>query len=220
MFRRAMESLRHMVTDGVRIAIESMNEKLAQDSRYVSYRLHVIENTWRDITYADSLGAHRVIESATMAQAREYMPKAWIREYLNLAKQLESIAAPLVDMIQAELERIAEFERRDNAEKLEKWLSGESSYAPSMSETVCRVIGDTVETSRGARVPLNDALRVVKLAKHCRDNGETFARDVFTTGIYRGISIDTHGNVTIGCHEISWRAISECVARFKPEWQP
>lgn len=180
-----------------------------------------LENVVRDIMRADSLGARRgrsgVLQTATFTDAEKIMGKKWADSYFALAAQLDDIAAPIqarIAELRPELERQ---EREENAEKLESWLSGQSAYAPRMSRIYCRVVGDEVQTSAGARVPLSDALRVVEIAKRCRMTGEAFARDTFATGVHKGIRVDGKGNVTIGCHELPWVAIAECVARFAPE---
>lgn len=187
------------------------------DRRYIWQ----LENVVRDIMRADSLGARRgrsgVLQTATFTDAESIMGKRWADSYFALAAQLDDIAAPVharIAELRPELERQ---EREENAEKLESWLSGQSAYAPRMSRIYCRVVGDEVQTSAGARVPLSDALRVVEIAKRCRATGEAFARDTFATGVHKGIRVDGKGNVNIGCHALPWDSIAECVARFAPE---
>lgn len=187
------------------------------DRRY----LWQLENLVSDIMRADSLGARRgrsgVLQTATFTDAEKIMGKKWADSYFALAAQLDDIAAPVharIAELRPELERQ---EREENAERLESWLSGQSAHAPRLSRIYCRVVGDEVQTSAGARVPLSDALRVVEIAKRCRATGEAFARDTFATGVHKGIRVDGQGNVNIGCHALPWDSIAECVARFAPE---
>lgn len=217
-YDRAFGALQHAVAQELPELPEKVARIIAEGDTFhkgAMRRLETLESDWRR---RDTIGAYRVPETATMTDARKVMGKAWYETYRALALQLDAaIIEHVTPVVEREREKHAAFERLENAEKLAKWLACENVPAPRMSEVECRVIGETVETSHGARVPLADALRVVKLAKACRDKGETFRKDTFATGPYKGVTVDAQGNVTIGCHHLTWRAISECVARFKPE---
>lgn len=212
-YERALFTLTQTILDNPALFVlesESAREILWRVERHVDH-----------IFRADSLGALRgrdgVLQTATFSDAERVMGKKWADNYFATAQQLRKIAAPH-EARARELRPIVEsLDMAENAEKLEKWLSGESSYAPRFGRIVCRVVNDEVQTSAGARVPLRDALRVVDIAKQCRANGQGMARDTFATGNYRGIRVDESGNVTIGCHSLPWVTLVECVARFAPE---
>ena len=219
-YNKSLGALSYFVQHGAQDAIALMHEKRAETAG-ARHRFFILENTISDIYRADSIGAGRgdgVAGSATWAHACKIMPKAFCAAYKALAARLATIAAPLHALQEQERATLDEVERAEKAEQLAAWLAlAPGARAPSLTEVVCRVVDDTVETNKGARVPLVDALRVVDLAKRCRAKGETFRKDTFATGYYKGISVDAEGNVTIGCHRLTWRAISECVALFKPE---
>lgn len=79
----------------------------------------------------------------------------------------------------------------------ELWIQGgtNSTTCFSRNEVFCRIIGDEVQTSRGARVPLSEALTLVKkITKGQKVKG-------FKIGHYTVNSIDKE-NLFIGCHII------------------
>lgn len=179
-----------------------------------------MERDLRGLGYADSLGANRgdgIGASVTWQDAKTLMGVKWAQEYRAEVAKLESLYAPIQARIAELRAEVDALDSVENAEKLEVWLSGQSPNAPRLNRIYCRVIGDEVQTSAGARVPLEDALRVVELAKRCRANGESMARDTIATGSYKGIRISATGDVRIGCHDLPWASIAECVARFRPE---
>ena len=63
--------------------------------------------------------------------------------------------------------------------------------------------GATVETSRGANVPWNEALKLYTFARRVQGKGEPWTPppDV-KCGPYRLTAIDESGNVRIGCHDL------------------
>ena len=120
---------------------------------------------------------------------------------------------PEIDAARAQLDasRLAA-----NAEKIEAWKTGASVNLPHGLPVMCRVIeGDTVQTSMGARVPLDQALRLAGLAKACREKGAGMDLRGVTVGQYQGTRIDAHGALTVGCHHIPWDSIFDAVVRFE-----
>lgn len=91
---------------------------------------------------------------------------------------------------------------RVNAEKIEKWRNGESVHLPHNVPTMARIKGDFVETSKGARVPLDHAVRLVGIAQRiAARGGENFTQgNGPMVGHFRVNSIGSDMRVTIGCH--------------------
>lgn len=170
-----------------------------------------LENCQRDIRGIDEMGARN--GSATFTHAVKLMGVKWAKECTALALQIVAIADSLQPEIDAAL---AEYDRAEavrNAESIAAWIAG-GREAPG-GDTICRVIGDTVETSRGARVPLADALRLVDLARACREAGRPMDLRGKKIGAYHAESISAQGDLKIGCHHIKWEAIADCVARYE-----
>lgn len=78
------------------------------------------------------------------------------------------------------------------------------------SNTMMRVEGDEVVTSRGARFPLEHAKRAWPLLKRIRATGEAWVRG--EKGIHLGhFTIDrvaADGTVTAGCHTLRWSEVA------------
>lgn len=81
-----------------------------------------------------------------------------------------------------------------------------NSYMYSMDhmETRLRVVGDKVETSRGAEVPLDHAKRVLKLIRKIQASGVGYVKNGHTehVGEFAIDRIDPDGTVKAGCHTI------------------
>jgi hypothetical protein len=107
----------------------------------------------------------------------------------------------------------------EKAELIEKWLNGEGDYIYGVERVFCRVIEDeqTLETSKGARVPLDGAKAIARMAKICRESGQEVKKPDSSIGPYKGLHIDANGTIRIQCHVIEWDSIAQAVARFAPD---
>jgi hypothetical protein len=67
-----------------------------------------------------------------------------------------------------------------------------------------------LQTSRGARVPLDHAVKAFRVIKRLRDKGQTYERNGHTIhlGHFALDSIDNAGNVRAGCHTVEWEEIA------------
>lgn len=201
--------------------IDGARENMAQDTRDDRYPVtrnwFRLESAVRDITYIDGMGAARGLgigSTATFTHAAKLMGKKWAAECTALALEIVAYADSFAEEIKTARAEYDAAEQARHAEGTAKWLSGESDYCPGRA-TLCRVRADVVETSHGARVPLAQALQFVELARACRESGKPMDLKGRAIGPYRGNSIDAKGNMTIGCHHITWEAIADCVARYE-----
>lgn len=111
----------------------------------------------------------------------------------------------------------AEERRRLNAldldEKIAAWREGKNPFLPWSLPVMLRMKDkNTVETSKGARVPLTDAEKAYRFAQ--RYVGMSYqSAESFAVGVYRLNRIDADGTVHIGCHTIS----PEEINRFAKE---
>lgn len=110
----------------------------------------------------------------------------------------------------------ADRERR-NARALADWLSGQrvSSSILYTHDALLRIVGDTVETSRGARFPVSHAVRGLALVRAVMARGEEWRTNGHTChlGHYRVDCITADGTVYAGCHVVPWSSIE----RIAPE---
>lgn len=99
-----------------------------------------------------------------------------------------------------------------NGDRTKLWLMGEDVYLshsimPDMP-TYLRIKGDEVQTSRGARVPVEDAKRVIPLIRRIAQKGKNAEFDTATecAGLRVGhFTVDTiyaNGDIQAGCHFI------------------
>ena len=91
------------------------------------------------------------------------------------------------------------------AAKIAAWRAGEHVAIPRQLSPMVRIVGDTLETSHGARVPLNHAARLVKIAKRIAEKGgEHFAPGTGPqVGHFRVTSIAADFATIIGCHSFT-----------------
>ena len=180
---------------------------------------YILENAQRDIARLDSMGAAKGLglgSTATFTDAARLMGKTWAKECTALAQAVVAFAESLQPRIDKARAAFDAAQRLENAERIAEWLAGGRVAYPHGLPVACRVIGgDTVETSRGARVPLVDALRMAGLAKACRDAGRGMDLRGVAVGQYAGTRIDSTGTLVIGCHSIPWESIADAMARHE-----
>ena len=98
------------------------------------------------------------------------------------------------------------------AEELPKWRRGEGylRFIPAGAPTYLRIVGNEVESSTFARVPLSHVKKLLPLV-HAIAHGDTipFVSNGRTlkVGHFKLNSIDAQGTVKIGCHTILYREV-------------
>lgn len=111
------------------------------------------------------------------------------------------------DKVRKAQEKIRKAERvKQQAEDLAKWRAGEDmrSY---FEVTALRIKGDEIETSRGAKIPLEHAIRAYPLLKRLH-NGE--AHDLSSHSIKLGhysVNRVEKNDLIVGCHRIPFSEI-------------
>lgn len=111
---------------------------------------------------------------------------------------------------------IAEW-REQVENKLEEWTrGGDLSYSEFYGlPTRLRIKDSKLETSLGAEVPLEHAIKCYRILKKLRQRHETYQHNGHTIhlGHFRLDSLDENGTVRAGCHEVAWEEI-ERVAKI------
>jgi hypothetical protein len=107
---------------------------------------------------------------------------------------------------------------KQEAESLAKWRIGELRYSSFYNSPIAlRLTKDKteVETSRGARIPVDHALRVLQVVRRVVERGEAFVTNGHSVhaGPYKIDRIDVDGTLKAGCHTISLAEIE----RLAPE---
>jgi hypothetical protein len=102
---------------------------------------------------------------------------------------------------QKALEKIRKAEKiAEQAEALIKWRAGENVYH-NFEVAALRVYGDEIQTSRGARIPLAEAVRAWPLLQKIASSGETVRPSDMRLGYYQVSSISSEALI-VGCHNI------------------
>lgn len=101
-----------------------------------------------------------------------------------------------VRTIQAACDEWRATQAQREAAVLADWLQG-GARRPQLPHPVCRVMGDVVETTLGATVPLDHAQRLARLARRALREGQTC--EGVRVGHFTVSRID-HGGALIGCH--------------------
>lgn len=125
---------------------------------------------------------------------------------------------------QRERERMAAL-RVEQAPLFAEWLAGNGWRVPSAYNAdengnayVRRYREgerDELQTSQGASVPWEHALKAFRFIKLCRERGEAFHTNGRTVrvGHYRVDSIDAQGNMRAGCHSFAWEHMAALAER-------
>ena len=108
--------------------------------------------------------------------------------------------------------------RKADAECFEAWKNGSGRYCPwsyatdANGSTYLRIKDGEVQTSRGAEVPLDHAKRVFRFVKACKEQGQEWHRNgsQVRIGHFNLDKVTPEGNITAGCHFITWERIAEC----------
>ncbi len=133
--------------------------------------------------------------------------KAQIAERAERHKASQALASQREQARQAERHRI---EMLDFAEKSALWRDGNPNVRlPWGADTLLRIKGDEVETSRGARVPVSHAKRGLAFVRRVVASGQEYVRNGHTLnlGHYAIDRIETDGTLHAGCHVIKFAEI-------------
>jgi len=106
--------------------------------------------------------------------------------------------------------RKEEAKRRQEAlERVQLWVDGQIDRCPGYGPIRLRIVGEELQTSHGARVPLAHAVKAFRFIKRLHDKGQVYERNGHTVhlGQFALDAVDEHGNVTAGCHNVAWEEI-------------
>jgi hypothetical protein len=79
-----------------------------------------------------------------------------------------------------------------------------------------RVSGDQIETSQGARIPVEHAPRIWTLVQACRSSGRAYEKNGHTeyAGPYAIEGVSAEGELTAGCHKIAFAEIERLAVQL------
>jgi hypothetical protein len=141
----------------------------------------------------------------------EYNDEMTARDYVyELAKARDAKR----ELKRAEAEKLA---RIKATERLPMWEQGETVPTEGfhLLETALRLKGDTIETSRGARIPSADAIKLwpLLLRSHKTNKAIDCGLRSIQLGSYRFNSFDGH-TLVVGCHTITWPQLEKMAIKL------
>ena len=161
--------------------------------------------------YSESQASYLVRNAETLAEwFKVRMPKVELGDLVARAEEIRKQEAARLKRLEAKL-------LKENAEKIEAWRNDPAMYFPNIridrvylrrvrdlpdGDGKCSGL-DNVQTSKGAVIPWDDALKLFRFAlarrkKGWRRNGETFA-----VGPYQLDAVNKSG-IVAGCHRIGF----------------
>jgi len=95
-------------------------------------------------------------------------------------------------------------------ELITKWRASEYHGCLYDIPVMLRIVGDEVQTSRGARFPVPHAKRALAFVRKVRESGQAYVRNGRTIhlGPYALDRIKPDGTVKAGCHVVFWEEIN------------
>ena len=168
--------------------------------------LEIYKNTGEVLSYCDAL------KMPAPAFTCDIQAEADARAYVAQAAAARAAKKQLRD---AEKNRIAALEA---VERLELWKIGENvnTNGFQFSDTLLRIKGDQIETTRGAKIPVSDALKIYPLLSRAKNTGKTIEAGLhqINLGAYRFNSFDGD-TLIVGCHSIAWAQIEKMAQELK-----
>ncbi|MGL5935289.1 MAG: hypothetical protein ACRCZI_06660 [Cetobacterium sp.] len=135
--------------------------------------------------------------------------KAWTDEVKKRTKyQAEKAEAQHLRAVQLRVQREAR-EAAEDVENIARWLEGSAATFGFHLPVYLRLKpsdSGIVETSRGAEIPTDHALRLWKRVQEAKQGGRTYQRNGRTeyAGVFAVESIDAQGTLIAGCHTIRY----------------
>lgn len=101
--------------------------------------------------------------------------------------------------------------KAEMSEKVAQWREGKKVWISSYPETLLRLIDDgkTVETSKGAYFPVEQARLAIRFVQSVMESGKAWQRngERFELGNYQLDAVSTVGTVRAGCHIVKFDEI-------------
>ena len=208
---------------GVKYLVEQIQDKMDRCSRarenakwllrdcagYIS-RLH----SWGKLHNEHPTYKFSDVEKAAVVRAHEMKAKLAKRDRERMLAQHRKTEREITD-----LKDLCGGDVNAYWRKFGKIPSGFSTYS-HLKDTLCRVVKDEVVTSRGAKVPISHAIRLLRIVKKYRDSGKQYIAHPshpIHCGYYTLDSVNHNGDIKIGCHTIKWDEVDILGRQLLPE---
>lgn len=187
---------------------------------YVARIAEQCERAARSRKYAEMIMEQARIVATEANQCAEFFGWRWRLPLPELsAESLAAIRERLARQTKAQKAKEAARRRREEkalAAAVLEWRTGKSDSIPwgYSGETLLRVKGDTVQTSRGAEVPAAHARRLWPIIERVVRTGQPYQRNGHTehVGEFAVDAIEADGTLHAGCHTIGYAELKQCAA--------
>lgn len=129
---------------------------------------------------------------------------------INTAKLDQFRALMIKEQKAKERAREKEIAKRAKAEieYMADWRKDCTMYTQGMYSlpVALRLNGDSIETSKGARIPVSDAIRLWPIILRVKSGNKDYQPGM-AIGHYRLTQIKTSGDLVVGCHDIAFAEI-------------
>jgi len=197
---RAIEVCEYFKLSSRRLDIQRQNKMEAVDSAQSIVNAHEAKLTERRTNRDRLQHEHRIAKAIALAESIKADPSqiAHLSRW-NLSNSLLESRPDLQAIVDDA------FANRD-ALKIKAWRKGESVYFDYNGPAMLRSINGDMETSQGARVPLEAAEKTYRFALRVRSAGWQRNGEQFKIGMYDLDRVNEQG-VIAGCHRVSWDEI-------------
>jgi len=124
----------------------------------------------------------------------------------------EKIKAIRIREAKRKAEKLAKL-KAEMEERVLAWRNGKKVWISSYPETLLRLVDDgkTVETSKGAYFPTEQARQAIRFVKSVMKSGKAWQRngEQFKLGHYQLDAVSTVGTVRAGCHVVKFAEIEK-----------
>jgi hypothetical protein len=109
---------------------------------------------------------------------------------------------------------------RINKDRITRWLQGENLTLNFSIDTMLRIKGDVIETSRNASFPCSHGYIALIKIEQCKANSVKYEKNgsSIKLGHFNIDYIDVNGNVKAGCHNVKYQQIDR-IANALREWR-
>lgn len=202
-FQSAVKSWERARDGGCMIYNSALAAGIADTMSEYAATFHLKAKRW----FTPSADFHKTRETVLAKRAANDTPEKHARRERDRAKREAARAR--------KLELLAQKERECQAE----WLAG----GPVQFRTaygvpaILRVAGDELQTSQGATVPLDHAIRAFRFILACKDAGRAWEKNGhrIAVGHFEIDSINAGGDIVAGCHHIQWSEIERIAKQLK-----
>jgi hypothetical protein len=217
--RRRKETAARLAVVGELERIVFARRQLRQDVklvRAVAAQWSKAEDMPSDYWQIRNLGdAAKALERLSSSAAFPFAARRRLKtQAIKAEKTMERLSDEYHRLAEERRERERQLQALKDAEYRAEWLAGNAPqggrrFDAESGGAALRIKGDMLQTSHGAEVPLEHAIRAFRFIKLCREAGRDWQANgqQIRVGHFRVDSITAAGDMVAGCHSFTWPEI-------------